>query len=61
MFTGRPGYALVVADGGVWRVNLTGGRSQEVVGGFLSQTLDAVFGFYGYRRDVAASFAFAPV
>jgi hypothetical protein len=60
-FTADARYAVVVASGGVWRVDLATGKSQEVVGGFLSETPDAVFGFYGYRKDIAASFAFAPV
>jgi TolB protein len=59
-FTRDPHVALVVAQGGLWRVNLSTGRSREVIGGFLSRTADADIGYYGYRQDIAASFAFVP-
>lgn len=42
--------------GGVWMHTLATGRTVQLVGGFLSQTSDGQWGYYGYA-DPAASYA----
>jgi len=59
-FAADPGVAVYVTALGVFRVDLRSGGRRAVVGGFLSQTADAEFGFYGYRTDVATDYAFTP-
>lgn len=59
-FTADPHDIVLLAKGGLWLVNRSTGRSSEVIGGFLPETPDAAVGYYGYRSDIPASYAFSP-